>query len=302
MVVSDFQPVPGRGGDGGIDGLSHGLKRAYCCYGPEHDLFKKPRERTTAVINKFRKDLCKLYQLGVKGRGKTTTYAPLLTTSLDSVLPPGTQVQEIYLLVSWFESREIVGGLQTSLKEYQAASACRYFSRTASMVTWGPKQMASSWGADEGTLLRMDQARTAERVRAAAAQEPAPPTADFDQKFAWLKGAHPKLSSRIELLAKQLRDSWRVALAFERDLAVTAPTLHKILDEARSAAHQDALFVQAEDEEPGIACLRKLRTVFQNRVADTFRERYGPISVTVADGELGRRIGECFIDWRPENG
>ena len=33
---TDFQPVPANpGGDGGVDGLSHGLTQGYCCYGPE---------------------------------------------------------------------------------------------------------------------------------------------------------------------------------------------------------------------------------------------------------------------------
>lgn len=40
-LFSDFQRIPPKpSGDGGLDGLSHGHTRAYCCYGPEQEPFK----------------------------------------------------------------------------------------------------------------------------------------------------------------------------------------------------------------------------------------------------------------------
>ena len=40
-IFLDFQSIPAKPhGDGGLDGLSHGQKHAYCCYGPEQEVRK----------------------------------------------------------------------------------------------------------------------------------------------------------------------------------------------------------------------------------------------------------------------
>jgi hypothetical protein len=43
-VILSFQTIPPKPqGDAGLDGISHDGEHRYCCYGPEHDEFKKPK-------------------------------------------------------------------------------------------------------------------------------------------------------------------------------------------------------------------------------------------------------------------
>src|SRR5687767_3795881 len=66
IAILGFQPIPAQPrGDGGLDGYSHHGKRAYCCYGPEHNAFKQARTREKAIVNKFVGDLERLFELEV---------------------------------------------------------------------------------------------------------------------------------------------------------------------------------------------------------------------------------------------
>src|ERR1700682_4101900 len=68
-VIIDFQTVPASPqGDAGLDGFSHHGERAYCCYGPEHDAFKKNKEREDAIVEKFKGDLRRLYEVDREGK------------------------------------------------------------------------------------------------------------------------------------------------------------------------------------------------------------------------------------------
>jgi hypothetical protein len=61
-VIIDFQPVPSNPqGDAGIDGFSHHGERAYGCYGPEQDAFKKNKDREKAIVDKFKEDLLRIF-------------------------------------------------------------------------------------------------------------------------------------------------------------------------------------------------------------------------------------------------
>ena len=52
-VFADFQRIPAKPhGDAGLDGLSHGQTRAYCCHGPEQEPFKKNAKGLKADILK----------------------------------------------------------------------------------------------------------------------------------------------------------------------------------------------------------------------------------------------------------
>jgi hypothetical protein len=67
-VVVSFQPIPRKPqGDGGLDGLSHDGEHAYCCYGPEYDSAKKPKDLVDAIVDKFKEDLRKLFELDTNG-------------------------------------------------------------------------------------------------------------------------------------------------------------------------------------------------------------------------------------------
>src|SRR4051812_501335 len=64
-MIVDFQRIPPKPqGDGGLDGLSHGQERAYCCYGPEQEARKlDTKGLKDAIVNKFSADLRKLFEL-----------------------------------------------------------------------------------------------------------------------------------------------------------------------------------------------------------------------------------------------
>src|SRR3984957_2388364 len=68
-AILSFQDVPRKPhGDGGLDGLSHDAERAYCCYGPEFDNFKTAKELTSDIVEKFKGDLRKLFELAMDNR------------------------------------------------------------------------------------------------------------------------------------------------------------------------------------------------------------------------------------------
>src|ERR1700685_314355 len=68
-VIIDFQVVPSNPqGDAGLDGFSHHGERAYCCYGPEHNAFKQNKDREDAIVDKFKSDLRRLYELDTDGK------------------------------------------------------------------------------------------------------------------------------------------------------------------------------------------------------------------------------------------
>src|ERR1700685_3669119 len=63
-VIIVFQSIPSQPqGDAGIDGLSHRGERAYCCYGPEQDAFKENKDRVRAIVDKFKEDLRRIFEL-----------------------------------------------------------------------------------------------------------------------------------------------------------------------------------------------------------------------------------------------
>ena len=65
-TVSGFQRVPAQPqGDGGLDGFSHWGQRAYCCYGPIPNTFKKPKDLEADIIGKFSADIRRLCELEI---------------------------------------------------------------------------------------------------------------------------------------------------------------------------------------------------------------------------------------------
>ena len=292
---TDFQPVPANPGDGGVDGLSHDLTHGYCCYGPQRAHHHTDRALAGAVIEKFRKDLRKLFEL--KKKGKTWCDEPSLT--LPVIFENGAKLKALYLVCSWMEHNTIVGKLHAAFAEYKKSSALRFVEHDCTMTIWDAKQFAGAWGVDEGLQVLINHSKLAARIAATAGTLPMPTSADFDDKFAWLQASVADSAKHIMPIAQRLRTSWRVALAFDYDLSSTAPTLHEAYERAKAAADADAAFIQLD---PSLSVLQKilrLREAFEQRLAHPFQEHYGSLMTSVSDGELGRRIGECTVDWRP---
>src|SRR5262245_45373885 len=100
-VILGFQTIPAKPqGDAGLDGFSHHGEHGYCCYGPEHDVFKTARAREKAIITKFAADLQRLFELDLcKGKLVHNDNQEMAT-----ILPKGRRLNHIELIVSWFES------------------------------------------------------------------------------------------------------------------------------------------------------------------------------------------------------
>src|SRR5690242_17152991 len=68
-VFADLQRIPPKPhGDAGLDGLSHGQTRAYCCYGPEDAVKNNSKTLKNAILEKFRGDLRRLFELGYENK------------------------------------------------------------------------------------------------------------------------------------------------------------------------------------------------------------------------------------------
>ena len=149
-VIIDFQPIPSKPqGDAGIDGLSHHGERAYCCYGLEPDAFKKAKDRERAIIDKFREDLRRIFELDFDQ--KKLKHHP--NPEMKTILPEGQKIKHIELIVNWFESHRIVGPLSTAAATYAEASQCRYVEKTVTIKIVGPKELAIQHGVDEITII-----------------------------------------------------------------------------------------------------------------------------------------------------
>jgi hypothetical protein len=118
-----FQRVPDKPqGDGGLDGLSHGRTRAYCCYGPE--LQPSPRTLAAAlrkkIADKFKSDLRRLLELDFKSSKLVKKANDELATVLGD--PPSVKIQVIVLITNVFEDKRLIGDLGNAFDEYKKAS------------------------------------------------------------------------------------------------------------------------------------------------------------------------------------
>src|SRR5262245_1887555 len=160
-VILGFQDVPAKPwGDAGLDALSHGGERGYCCYGPEHDAFKTNRGRESGIVKKFSSDLRRLFELHTKNRGLVHKQNRELAT----ILPKGQRLKHLWLIVNWFESHRILGPILAKVAEYKTASACRYVDPDVTVVVIGPKQLAENYAVDEFAIVRASQHTFVEKV------------------------------------------------------------------------------------------------------------------------------------------
>lgn len=117
---------------------------------PQYDAAKTPKERTNAIVDKFKSDLRRLFELDIKG----TKLVQIENKEIATILPDGTTLKHIKLIVNWFESHRILGPIGTALKKYRKESCCKYVDVDASVVIWGPIELATAYPPDENTILR----------------------------------------------------------------------------------------------------------------------------------------------------
>jgi hypothetical protein len=301
MFISDFQRIPRKPqGDGGLDGLSHGQTTAYCCYGPEQEPFQtNGKGLKDDIVEKFRGDLRKLFELEHKGKAKLVKK---LNVEMPTIMAPGHKIKLFRLVVSWFESHRVVGPLNASLDTYKCASDCTYVEQAAQLTVWGPHDLSTQCAVDEHTLFRVEQQALINKVQGALKDGTlAPRTLEFESKFDDLCVRRPEGKRAIEELRSYFRASWGAALALDNELAASSVRMHRLLEEARIQAAVSARLKSATGLGPE-ELIEKMREIMVERFVELFgKDGLGPLTRRVADGEVGRLIGDCPVEWR-QNG
>ena len=296
MFIAGFQTVPAKPmGDAGLDAIADHGKKAYCCYGPEHDAFKTPKKRTDAIVNKFCSDLRRIYELDIKDGSLVIAESPEMAT----ILPAGRQIENIELIVNWFESHRVIGPILTAVEKYQEASKCRYAAKEAKVVVVGPKDLANRYAVDEVTITRARQRIFLQKVQAKSQTIVVVSTAKFDEKKDILKLILPGKDTQIDQLWNCLHSSWRMSLAFEQELADTLPNLHRDLEANRARILQRVLTLMINSKEPWTE-LDNATKIATEILEKNFDKLYGALVDDVSSGEIARLIGECPIGWEKQ--
>jgi hypothetical protein len=295
-VLIGFQRVPAKPqGDGGLDGFSHGGELGYCCYGPVPNSFKRRKELETDIIKKFTDDLLRICELLIKS--KKLIHDP--NTALPNILPKGAKLNQIVLIVNWFESHKVIGPLHTSFKAFKAASKCTFVGQNAEIRIIGPKEFAQSYHADEVAIFQLRARSILTKVQGAAALLDIADPKEFDTKMALLREIRQDRIPTIELFADELRNSWRSNLAFEQELDSTLLVLHKALEDGRRRILAKVLQRMMKSAEPWNELVQMAEDAEEVLKSDF--QQYGSFVKDLSLGEVARLIGECPIGWEKPN-
>lgn len=297
-VFSDFQRIPRKEGDAGLDGLSHRQSRAYCCYGPQLDPAKLATKGALkdAIVEKFRNDLCKLFEIEHQGKAKIVQ----VEGQVGTVLAEEVKLTSVVLVVNWFDDKKIIGLLNTSFRKYAKASACKFISPECGLAIWGPQDLAGLALVDDATRFRAENRVLLVKLREAEKSAPATvPTAtlkDFDSKFDWVVAQDPANANQVNGLRETYRKAWSKSLVLETKLEGTAVRLHEALESAREHAATSAQLRSLQNLPVG-RLLCDARDDIRQHLTTAFGDG-GLVSAAFVDGEVARLVGECPIEWR----
>ncbi len=291
-VILGFQTIPAKPqGDAGLDAFSHGGKRGYCCYGLEHDQCRNNRERVSAIVNKFKGDLRRLFELVFEGGRLVRENSPEMAT----ILPDGQKLEHVELIVNWFESHRVLNPILTAVNEYKTLSECRYVDSLASVVVVGPTELANRYAVDEIIIMRARQRIFIQSIQQAAQVVSIDDASTFDSKMAVLRQIRPDQIPAIEALADRLRANWRMSIAFDKHLDETAPTLHRVLEESRSRILERVAGLMLASTEPWTQLPQAGEVA--REILQGFTSQFGELIQDVSSGEVARLIGDCPIGW-----
>ncbi len=292
--IIGFQTVPSKPqGDAGLDAFSERGRRAYCCYGPELSTYKRDKERVDAIVDKFRTDLRRLYELEFNKRVLQHCDSP----EMETILPKGRKIGQIELLVNWFESHRVLSPILSAAEEYEKVSQGRYVERNATVIVVGPRDLANRYAVDEVTITRARQRVFLQKLQKKAQSVVLTSTAKFDEKKEILKEMYPDRAETIDALWLQLQSSWRMALAFDQELDDTLPNLHRDLEANRSRILQKVLMLMLSSPAPWEQLLRSTEFAAEILRKD-FDALFGTIVEDLSNGEVARLVGECPIGWK----
>ncbi|SRR5713226_1236293 len=291
--ILGFQTVPANPhGDGGLDAFSHHGERGYCCFGPEHDKFKTNRQREAAIVDKFKGDLRRLFELEFENKVLKVSESPEMAT----ILPDGRKINHIELLVNWFESHRILNPILSAAEEYGTVSKCRYVEQAATVIVVGPKQLANQYAVDELTIARARQRVFIQKVQKKAELVTLGSTDKFDLKLGVLKEVAPTQVEAIDALWRELQMAWRMALAFEQELDETLPNLHRVFEANRHRILTRVSQLMVGSGKPWTE-LERATQIASEILGKDFEKLYGALIQDVSSGEIARLIGECPVGW-----
>lgn len=298
-IIVDFQRIPAKPhGDGGLDGLSHGQERAYCCYGPEQEVRKLDNKGLKDdTVKKFSSDLRKLFELEFEK--KKLRHAP--NEELATIMGADRKIRHVRLIVSCFESHQVIGPLQTHFGKYKAASQLKFVDNGATLAVWGPKDLAAQGAVDDHTLFRAQHPSLIACVQTASAAELLKDAGgDFDAKFNDLKLRRPAIAANIDAIAEQFRDHWAAAIALDNDLSKNSLALHQVFESVRTDAALSAHLKSLTETDP-YRLIETMGVEVANRFEQRFGDRFGHLTPRITRGIVGGLIGECPIDWRDDH-
>lgn len=298
--IHDFQHVPPKPqGDAGLDGYSHDQTVAYCCYGPEEPSKLTSKALAAKIVEKFRDDLRRLFELQPKGKSKLV-HAP--NNEMTTIMGTSRKFKAVRLIVSVLDTHQVLGPLTNAFDACRQASQCTYVEKTAGLTVWGPKELATSGAVDDATIVRLQQRDVLNRLEIVLSNPPtnvAPPsTSDFDLKFDWLDAnAQPRPSGTSKMRAHFMK-RWLAALAVENDFANNATALHQALSSVREEVIVDAEIESRTQPNAG-ELIKVMRLKLAEQLGQAFAATLPADTIRrLVDGELGLLIGECPVDWR----
>ena len=320
-VVPSFQFIPDKGGDGGLDGYSHNGETGYCCYGLELDPAKDEDDYVSMIAEKFQKDLRRLFEVEVKPKKKAvqdglnpvtantpTAIATNGPTSaaikfqhvpnkeLESVLGQDVKMSHIRLLVNRFESKKVLGRIQTAFNRYKTASKCRFVDPLATLVLDGPKQLAQEHQVDELTLSLARRQQLFERLSGSASTVVLPKVNTLEMKLQTMKQIRPGHDSTIDAMGNDFKRDWKLALAAERELSDAAENLHRALDRGKQRLLAKVNKLMTESDEPWNE-LTTAGDLAEEMLKPILEEWFGDLFIDVCNGEVAALIGDCPIGW-----
>lgn len=303
-----FQRIPRKpGGDGGLDGLSHGYTVAYCFYGPEpvrepglSDAQRRKQMRKK-IVGKFTADLQRLHEVEAQGKAR-------LCAKPNGVLagilgkPPSTKIGAIKLIASWFEDNRILGDMKKALEKVQGHSECNFVQKGCDLAVWGPRDIASNVTISQRTLARVDYPGLLAAINAAANganHRPPDDAEEFDLKFDDLAQRLPGRAKLVETMRETFREAWATSIGLDEHLAGDLPTVHLAYESARKSAALDATMASAKAGADPVGVIDESRSKLLERMRKLID---GGLPEDACDqlarAETGRLIGECPLDWR----
>lgn len=305
-VFDDFQSIPPKPqGDGGLDGLSHGQRRAYLCYGLTQESIrnKSDTKLKNDICKKFRTDLEKLLEVGTQGRGKRKKYHHVRNVELESIHARTDSIEIIHCICNWFEHHGIVGSLNAYLDELRTHSSLRFVDKACRLVVEGPKQLVSRARVDELVLAKVQHLGFIEAIHGFDRTDP--PILDrgeLDDKFDALVEARPSRSAGVESLRMSYFSNWADCVLMMSKLDDDYPrelqSLERVITRAATRAYATCLTTEPRDAAKAI---ETVQDEIDSAISQTdLAKLSGDPRATIVERIIARLAGECPLDWRPE--